>query len=676
VFRIKSLGQKLTAVIVAVLLLAFAVGSVVLNQVSDRLVTEAATSSVESVNGTVLDMVDVFAVQVEKGADRLMTALQFSIQEPLRLDPGGSAKIGERTVPVLRLGSKPLNLDFGLVDMFTRETGGVATIFARDGDDFVRITTSVKKEDGARAVGTLLDRAHPAYARLMKGEAYRGPARLFGRDYYTKYVPIQEAGRVIGVLFIGVDFTDELKALTARIKATRIGKTGYVFVLNAKEGPAAGNFVVHPELEGKSGLEITDSNGRFIVKEMIEKKQGILGYTARNAGAATGKAKIAAYGHNERLSWVIVSGAGVEDLGRDMHAIIYLAGLVGLALVVVLPILITVVIRKLVSAPLGELQAFCQRVQQSHDFTLPAPPLRDDEVGQTGQAIVRLLDTLRTTFNELLSTVSKVDQAAQEMSQASVHASQQSHMASDSASSMAAAIEEMTVSISHITDSAAIAVDRAKGAGVRAREGCETILGATAEMTAISDEVQRASVVINDLTREAGRISSIVGVIREVAEQTNMLALNAAIEAARAGESGRGFAVVADEVRRLAERTSVSTAEISAMVQSVQSLSVQVNEIMGQSVDQATHGSSLAQEAATAITDIRESADRIIELVQDINLAMGEQNVASQQVAVQTEHVARVAEQNNIASIQASSTAERLEALGNQIASQVRQFKI
>ena len=675
-FRIKSLGQQLIAVIVAVLLLAFAAGSVVLNQVSERLVTEAATQAVESVNGTVLDMVDVFAVQVEKGADRLMTALQLSLHEPLQLDTSSSTRIGERSVPVLRLGGKALNMDFGLVDMFTKETGGVATIFVRDGDDFVRVTTSVKKEDGSRAVGTALDRAHPAYAKLMQGDFYRGPARLFGRDYYTKYVPIQEAGRVIGVLFIGVDFTDELKALTARIKATRIGTTGYVFVLNAKAGPAAGNFVVHPELEGKSGLEITDADGRFIVKEMLDKKQGLLGFTARNAGAATGKTKLAAYGHNERLSWVIVSGAEIDDLGSNMHALIKLAGLIGLALVVVLPILITVAVRKLVSAPLGELQAFCQRVQQSHDFTLPAPALRDDEVGQTGQAFVRLLDTLRQTFNELLDTVSKVDEAAREMSQTSVHASQQSHMASDSASAMAAAIEEMTVSINHITESATIAVGQAQGAGARAREGCETILGATGEMTAISDEVQRASQVINDLTREAGRISGIVGVIREVAEQTNMLALNAAIEAARAGENGRGFAVVADEVRRLAERTSVSTTEISTMVQSVQSLSMQVNEIMGQSVEQAAHGSALAQQAATAITDIRDNTDRIFELVQDINLAMGEQNVASQQVAVQTEQVARMAEDNNTTSIQASRTAEHLEALGRQIAAQVRQFKI
>lgn len=674
-FRMNSLGQKLTSVIVGVLLVAFAVGSVVLSQVSDKLIREAATGSVESVNATMLDMVDVFAVQVEKGADRLMTALQFSIHEPLRLDTA-TTKVGERLVPQLRLGGKPLNLDFGLVDAFTKETGGVATVFVRDGDDFVRITTSVKKEDGSRAVGTVLDRNHPAYAKVMKGDFYRGPARLFGRDYYTKYVPIQEAGQVIGVLFIGVDFTDELQALTARIKTTRIGKEGYVFVLNAKAGPTAGNFVVHPDLEGKSGLEIADTDGRFIVKEMLEKKQGLLSYTVRNAGAATGKPKIAAYGHNERLSWVIVSGASIDDLGRDMHRIMYLAGLIGLALVVVLPILITVVIRKLVSAPLGELQRFCQRVEQSHDFTLQPPQMRNDEVGQTGEAIMRLLETLRLTFNELLDTVSKVDLAAQEMSQASVSASQQSHVASDSASAMAAAIEEMTVSINHITESAAIAVDRAKVAGVRSRDGSQTILGATAEMAAISDEVQRASLVINDLTREASRISSIVGVIREVAEQTNMLALNAAIEAARAGENGRGFAVVADEVRRLAERTSVSTAEISTMVQAVQSLSVQVNEIMGQSVAQAEHGSALAREAAAAITEIRENADQLIDLVQDINLAMGEQNIASQQVAVQTEHVARVAEENNIASVQASSTAERLEALGRQISTQVKQFKI
>lgn len=112
------------------------------------------------------------------------------------------------------------------------------------------------------------------------------------------------------------------------------------------------------------------------------------------------------------------------------------------------------------------------------------------------------------------------------------------------------------------------------------------------------------------------------------------------------------------------------------MVEAVQSLSVQVNDIMGQSVGQAEHGSALAREATATITEIQENADQVIELVQEITLAMTEQNIASQQVAVQTEHVARVAEENNVASIQANRSAERLEALGTAISTQVKQFKI
>ena len=85
-----------------------------------------------------------------------------------------------------------MNLDFSTVDRFTKITGAVATVFAKKGDDFVRITTSLKKEDGkTRAVGTMLGKAHPGYAKLLNGEEYTGKASLFGRDYMTKYVPIK-----------------------------------------------------------------------------------------------------------------------------------------------------------------------------------------------------------------------------------------------------------------------------------------------------------------------------------------------------------------------------------------------------------------------------------------------------------------------------------------------------
>ena len=107
-------------------------------------------------------------------------------------------------VALMRSGAHVLNLDFTIPDQFTQQTGGSATVFARVGDDFVRVTTSVKNQDGKRAVGTLLDRSHPAWRSLQSGHSYTGYATLFGKQYMTKYDPLfDEARRTIGALYVG-----------------------------------------------------------------------------------------------------------------------------------------------------------------------------------------------------------------------------------------------------------------------------------------------------------------------------------------------------------------------------------------------------------------------------------------------------------------------------------------
>jgi methyl-accepting chemotaxis protein len=125
------------------------------------------------------------------------------------LDRAQTVEIAGKPAPVLRNGATVLNLNFAIPDHYTESTGATATIFARQGDDFIRITTSVKKQDGQRAIGTLLDRSHPAYRLLLAGQNYVGYATIFGRQCMTQYDPLHDAsGRVVGVRYVGLDVTD------------------------------------------------------------------------------------------------------------------------------------------------------------------------------------------------------------------------------------------------------------------------------------------------------------------------------------------------------------------------------------------------------------------------------------------------------------------------------------
>jgi methyl-accepting chemotaxis protein len=146
--------------------------------------------------------------------------------------------------------------------------------------------------------------------------------------------------------------------------------------------------------------------------------------------------------------------------------------------------------------------------------------------------------------------------------------------------------------------------------------GESVILQAIEKMHALSGSVGESSQQVQRLGDKTTQITSIVNTIKEIADQTNLLALNAAIEAARAGESGRGFAVVADEVRKLSERTSSSTTEISKMIVNIQAESRTVMGSMVSSLAEVEHGVQLANDAGAAIHQIREGAQKVVQVVQ------------------------------------------------------------
>jgi hypothetical protein len=116
----------------------------------------------------------------------------------------GSDSVAGKDVPALYFGTTEMNNFFDVVDEVVKKNGGTATLFVKAGDEYVRVATNVKKDDGSRAVGTVLDPAGPAIAMIKKGEAYYGEATILGKPYLTGYEPIKDAsGSVIGIYYVG-----------------------------------------------------------------------------------------------------------------------------------------------------------------------------------------------------------------------------------------------------------------------------------------------------------------------------------------------------------------------------------------------------------------------------------------------------------------------------------------
>ncbi len=222
----------------------------------------------------------------------------------------------------------------------------------------------------------------------------------------------------------------------------------------------------------------------------------------------------------------------------------------------------------------------------------------------------------------------------------------------------------MTTLHRRIADNAEMSIHAAEAAGTageRAAQGGKVMTDAINDMRRVSDMVAEAAVKIEELTRRSDEISNIVGVIREIADQTNLLALNAAIEAARAGEQGRGFAVVADEVRKLAERTQSSTGEIGERVSSILGVTQQAMQSMTQATDLMQKGRDNAVRADAVLQDIIASTGDVAATLRTVAASQQEQTEANAQMAEQIAAIGDAIQGAHQSTAEIAGATKRLE---------------
>ena len=487
----------------------------------------------------------------------------------------------------------------------------------------------------------------------MNGKPYGGVATLFGRKYFTHYEPVFGSdGEVDAVLFVGLDYTDEIGLIDKRVSALTVGDTGSFYAVSNRKGKEYGTIQMHATIAGKkydpghNVLDLKSADGREVVREMLTKKNGVMQYDVIS-GDGSIRERTIAFAEFSDWDFVIVGGTFTDELTKELVKICKLFAAGGAAAVLLLAFLLYTLIRKSVVVPLGQVTDFARQIAGG-DLTSQLEVNRSDEVGQ-------LQTAMNTVSQGLANVIWNVRRGADTLESAAKEISSGNHDLSSRTEEQASSLEETASSMEELTSTVRMNAENGLHANQLATEASDV---ATKGGAVVSEVVA----TMGEINQSSKKIADIINVIDGIAFQTNILALNAAVEAARAGEQGRGFAVVATEVRSLAQRSANAAREIK--------------ELIDDSVQKVGVGSALVEQAGTTMSEVVASIKRVNDIMAEITAASREQSEGIEQVNQAVSQMDQVTQQNAALVEQVASSSEMLEAQTNDLVKRVGTFKL
>ena len=493
-------------------------------------------------------------------------------------------------------------------------------------------------------------------------------SRTTGKAAVVLAQPIRDAsGKLVGVLNTGMD----LESLTNDLAATKIGRTGYAFILDRQ-----GMVLAHPD---KSLLMKTDFAASDAGKRILATSQtAVIAY--RDAAGE----HLAAVTRTPKTGWLFVVETPLTEFQAMTDAAMRQNIFIALGVTLAIVAAVIVLMRVFVLNGLRRCVDFAAAVARGEHGRRLDIRSRDelqtlgDALSAMNQSIMTSLTEAKSKGEEALAQAARAAQALEEANRARAEAdaakTQGLLLAADKLQGVmqaltdgssqlagevsavvasveeqerrtaetATAMEEMNATVLEVAKNAAAAAAKAGEARSQALDGravVEKSLAAIARVDTVSREVKAG---MDALGEKAQAIGTIMNVISDIADQTNLLALNAAIEAARAGEAGRGFAVVADEVRKLAEKTMVATKEVGGSIGAIQQGARESVRKVDEATEAVAHATELAGASEAALRAIVALVDETSGQVQGIATAAEEQSAASEEISRAEEDVSRL----------------------------------
>ena len=640
--NLRSILVKVSAIIALVLAICMACFVFYTSHVLEREIKDGVVTTVKQNVALAMDTVQLFNDDNYKNAVFSMHILKESLGN-IRTNGQTIKTENDNAVELISEKMGILNNDHEVSDKIKKLTnGGVPTIFAKSGNDFVAVSTSLLLDDGSRALGALNKTIYP---KMMNKETYIGAINIFGRNYMCVYEPVIQDGEVVAVLFIGYDFTNGLEDLKKTFASMKLGEHGYFSIFNTKTN----KFDIHPNQAGKelsSELKATMDN---ITKEREGAKLVV----------ADGVERIAAFKPFDKLDWILLGSAITDDFLTPLKVVsknFIIASIIVTLLLIIVSIFL---LKKLVANPIDRLGANLNAI--TSDFTLKIPIYGKDEIAKISNDINNFIERIRVLISDTKNLSSENSSVANELSSTSLQTGKRVEESTQIVEETNQRCHSMQESMKESLAIAQAGKDDLQKASTHIKTATEAIKSLSSQIVDSANVENQMAGKIEQLSRDAEQVKSVLVVINDIADQTNLLALNAAIEAARAGEHGRGFAVVADEVRQLAERTQKSLTEINATINVIVQAINDSSEQMGINSKQIQELTHVASDVEKTINDMSATMNNAIAMsdktmqdyiatgknVNEIMDGISEINQISSENARSVEEIASAAEHLN-----------------------------